>query len=84
MAILSGTKNFETDVDRTAADGKTSSVHFLRFGLSKTQITRFRDPGVQVMLGFAHSNYGHLALIQLATRGIGQGFGLGAGSAPLA
>jgi hypothetical protein len=60
--------SFETDVDRTAADGKTSSVHFLRFGLNKTQIARFQDPSVQVMLGFTHSNYGHLALVQPATR----------------
>jgi len=59
---------FETDVDRTAADGKTSSVHFLRFRLNAAQIARFRDPGVPVMLGFTHSNYGHLALVQPATR----------------
>jgi hypothetical protein len=59
---------FETDVDRTAADGKTSSVHFLRFRLNDAQVARFRDAGVSVMLGFTHSNYGHLALVQAATR----------------
>ena len=59
---------FETDVDRTAADGKTSSVHFLRFRLTPAQVARFRDAGVPVMLGFTHSNYGHLALIQAAAR----------------
>ncbi len=59
---------FENDVDRTAADGKTSSVHFLRFGLSPAQVARFYDSAVPVMLGFTHSNYGHLAVVPLATR----------------
>lgn len=59
---------FENDVDRTAADGKTSSVHFLRFGLSPAQVARFHDSAVPVMLGFTHSNYGHLAVVPLATR----------------
>jgi len=60
--------SFENDVDRTTPDGKTSSVHFLRFRLSKPQIERFADPGVNVMLGFTHPNYGHLAIVQPATR----------------
>jgi Protein of unknown function (DUF3501) len=60
--------SFENDVDRTTPDGKTSSVHFLRFRLSAPQIERFRDPGANVMLGFAHPNYGHLAIVQPATR----------------
>lgn len=60
--------SFETDIDRTAADGKTSSVHFLRFRLNAAQIARFRDPAAPAMLGFTHSNYGHLAVIQTATR----------------
>ncbi len=62
------TANFETDVDRTAADGKTSSVHFLRFRLSPTQVTRFRDPAVSAMLGFTHPNYGHIAVMQATSR----------------
>ena len=60
--------SFESDVDRTAADGKTSSVHFLRFGLNPAQVARFNDPAVPVMLGFTHTNYGHLAVVPLATR----------------
>src|SRR6476620_7142162 len=32
----------EGDVERTREDGKTSSVHFLRFPLSAGQIARFR------------------------------------------
>ena len=60
--------SFETDVDRTAEDGKTSSVHFLRFRLSAAQVAKFRDAAVPVMLGFTHTNYGHIAMVQGATR----------------
>lgn len=56
--------SFETDVERTAEDGKTSSVHFLRFRLDPVQIARFRDPAATVMLGFTHTNYGHIAIVQ--------------------
>lgn len=60
--------SFETDVDRTAEDGKTSSVHFLKFALSPAQVARFRDEGSTVMVGFTHANYGHIAVIQPASR----------------
>lgn len=60
--------SFENDVDRTAADGKTSSVHFLRFGLPVLQIARFNEAEVPVLLGFSHANYGHLAIVPAATR----------------
>lgn len=60
--------SFETDVERTAEDGKTSSVHFLRFRLNPVQIARFRDPAATVMLGFTHANYGHIAVMHAATR----------------
>ena len=60
--------SFETDVDRTAEDGKTSSVHFLKFRLSPSQVGTFRDGAVPVMLGFTHSNYGHIAVLQADTR----------------
>jgi hypothetical protein len=60
--------SFETDVDRTAEDGKTSSVHFLKFSLGPAQVAKFRDSAVPVMLGFTHSNYGHIAVLQADTR----------------
>src|SRR5258708_5452906 len=44
--------------DRTTADGKTSSVHWLRFKLTKEQIARFA--GERVVLGVSHPNYGHM------------------------
>ena len=59
---------FEQETERTAPDGKTSSVHFIRFSLTPAQIARFRDVSVPVMLGFEHTNYGHIAMLQGATR----------------
>jgi hypothetical protein len=60
--------SFETDVERTAEDGKTSSVHFLRFTLNPAQIAKFRDANAAVMLGFTHANYGHIAMVQPGAR----------------
>ena len=60
--------SFERDVDRTAEDGKTSSVHFLKFALTPAQVTRFRDAATTVMVGFTHANYGHIAVIQPPSR----------------
>jgi hypothetical protein len=58
----------EGDVERTREDGKTSSVHFLRFPLTPEQSAAFRDPAAQAMIGCDHELYGHLALLSPATR----------------
>ncbi|HEY3947509.1 DUF3501 family protein [Phenylobacterium sp.] len=58
----------EGDVERTREDGKTSSVHFLRFPLSADQIARFRDPATQILVGCDHEAYSHLAGLTPATR----------------
>lgn len=58
----------EGDVERTREDGKTSSVHFLRFPLSPQHIAVFRDPGVSVLVGCDHEEYAHLAGLSPATR----------------
>ena len=61
--------------DRTTADGKTSSVHWLRFKLTKEQIARFRASDERVVLGLSHPNYGHMAVIGSQTRAaLGQDF----------
>lgn len=60
--------SFDTEVDRTAEDGKTSSVHFLRFKLNPAQVQRFSSATSHVMLGFTHKNYGHLAVVSDSTR----------------
>jgi hypothetical protein len=54
--------------DRTSADGKTSSVHWLRFKLTQGQIARFRDEGERVVLGISHPNYGHMAVLGAPAR----------------
>jgi hypothetical protein len=58
----------EGDVERTREDGKTSSVHFLRFPLTAAQIARFRDPATQILIGCGHEGYSHLAGLAPATR----------------
>ncbi|MEJ0027604.1 MAG: DUF3501 family protein [Rhizomicrobium sp.] len=54
--------------DRTTADGKTSSVHWLRFTFTPAQIAAFRAGTEPVVLGFTHENYGHMAVMPAATR----------------
>ena len=51
----------ETDVDRTTADGKASSVQFVHFPFTDTQVAAFRDDTVPVEVGFTHENYAHSA-----------------------
>ena len=52
--------------DRTTADGKTSSVHWLRFKLTQEQVTRFANE--RVVLGVSHPNYGHMAVLNTQSR----------------
>src|ERR1700690_376267 len=54
--------------DRTTPDGKTSSVHWLRFKLTKDQIAHFREGTERVVLGVSHKNYGHMAVLTAETR----------------
>jgi len=54
--------------DRTTADGKTSSVHWLRFKLTPTQIAHFRQGTERAVLGISHPHYGHMAVLTAETR----------------
>ena len=54
--------------DRTTADGKTSSVHWLRFKFTPEQIARFTSSSERVVLGIAHPHYGHMAVLSAETR----------------
>ena len=58
----------EGDIERTRADGKTSSVHFLRFPLTPAQIARFRDPATRILVGCDHESYAHMAVLTPAAR----------------
>jgi len=53
----------EADIDRTTADGKASSVHFLHFPFTKAQIAAFRTPGAEVTLAIGHADYRHMAVL---------------------
>jgi hypothetical protein len=52
----------ESDVERTKADGKTSSVHFVHFRFSDEDVAAFRKDGAQVIVGFDHPEYSHMAV----------------------
>ena len=52
--------------DRTTPDGKTSSVHWLRFKLTPDLIGRFKTE--RVVIGIGHKNYGHMAVLSDETR----------------
>jgi len=54
--------------DRTTADGKTSSVHWLRFSFTPAQIAAFRAGTEPVVIGMTHANYGHMAVMPPAVR----------------
>ncbi|MBI3452778.1 MAG: DUF3501 family protein [Rhodospirillales bacterium] len=58
----------EGDVERTKADGKTSSVHFMHFPFTARQIAEFRTTGAKAVIGFDHPNYGHMAAMPEPTR----------------
>jgi len=51
----------EADVERTTDEGKTSSIHFLKFPFSAEQIAAFKTPGSRAVLSVGHTNYDHMA-----------------------
>ncbi len=54
--------------DRTTPDGKTSSVHWVRFVFAPDEIAAFKSGEGRVVLEIAHPNYGHMAVIAPAVR----------------
>ena len=57
-----------TYAQRTQPDGKTSSVHWVRFTFTDEAKKKFADPSVPAILGVAHPAYGHMAVIAPETR----------------
>ena len=49
----------EKDVDRTYADGKASSVHFIHFNFSNDQIKKFKSNNSKIELCIDHKEYSH-------------------------
>ena len=58
----------ESDLDRSTADGKASSVQFVHFDFTPAQIAKFRVPDTQVIVGVEHPWYGHMAVMPEAVR----------------
>ncbi len=53
----------EHDVERSTADGRTSSVHFLHFPMTDEQAATFKRTTGPVVFAIAHENYRHMAVI---------------------
>jgi hypothetical protein len=58
----------EEDVDRTAADGKASSVQFAHFEMTAAQAAEVKTEGARIIVGVDHANYAHMAVMSEATR----------------
>ena len=58
----------EDDQDRTREDGKASSVQFMRFPFTAAQVEAFRSGAGDVIVGFDHANYGHMAVMSPTVR----------------
>jgi len=66
----------EADQDRTTAEGKASSVQFVHFPFTPAQIAAFSRPGTEVVIGFTHPQYGHMAILPEPVRAeLAQDFG---------
>jgi len=55
--------------ENTSADGKASAVQFFHFRLTDAQVGAFKASGTQILLGFDHPNYGHIAVVPTAVQG---------------
>lgn len=58
----------EADTERTTAEGKTSSVHFLKFHFTDSQAAAFSKEGTRVILCVGHPRYDHMAAVPETTR----------------
>jgi Protein of unknown function (DUF3501) len=58
----------EDDQERSREDGKASSVQFMRFPFTPAQVAAFKSGQGDVVVGFEHENYGHMAVMPAAVR----------------
>lgn len=58
----------EEDQERSREDGKASSVQFVRFPFTGRQIEAFRGKDGEVIVGFDHPDYSHMAVMSPAIR----------------
>ena len=53
----------EADQDRTSEEGKASAVQFVHYPFTDTQARLFAAEGTEVVAGFSHPQYAHMAVI---------------------
>ncbi len=58
----------EDDQERSREDGKASAVQFIRFPFTAAEIAAFRCGEGDVVVGFDHPSYGHMAVMPTAVR----------------
>ena len=58
----------EDDQERSRDDGKASSVQFIRFPFTAAQVEAFKSGAGDVVVGFDHVNYGHMAVMPALVR----------------
>jgi len=58
----------EGDQERSRDDGKASSVQFIRFAFDAAAIAAFKSGKGDVIVGFDHTNYAHMALMPAVVR----------------
>ena len=58
----------ETDIDRTSAQGKASSIQFLHFPFSPEQAKKFKTPGTEAIISIGHEKYAHMAKLPQLVR----------------
>jgi hypothetical protein len=58
----------EDDQERSREDGKASSVQFIRFPFTKAEVAAFKSGAGDIVVGFDHENYGHMAVMPPAVR----------------
>jgi hypothetical protein len=54
--------------ENTSAEGKASAVQFLKFAFAPDLISRFKNAGAQIVVGFDHPNYAHRAVLSKPIR----------------
>ncbi len=58
----------EDDQERSREDGKASAVQFIRFSFTAAEIAAFKSGAGDVVVGFDHPSYGHMAVMPAAVR----------------
>ncbi len=56
----------EDDMDRTTEQGKTSSVHFIRWLFTPQQVTDFQQPDIDIIIECTHPQYKEKTILSSA------------------